>query len=115
MENKGRTDVKAPAPDAHPQTYGPFTRCYEQPSWSTLPLAERARLIARQGKSFATALEVRVVYPPKDGDDEELVDVPWDGRTVGEIVTRGNIVMKEVRPASMTTSVSFCVDEVLMR
>jgi hypothetical protein len=40
---------------------------------------------------------VRVVYPPKDGDVvEELVDVPWDGKTVGEIVTRGNIVMKEV-------------------
>ena len=55
-------------------------------------------MIARQGKSFATALEVRVVYPPKDedGSDVKLVDVPRDGKTVGEIVTRGNIVMKEV-------------------
>jgi acyl-CoA synthetase (AMP-forming)/AMP-acid ligase II len=56
--------------------------------------------MARQGQSFATALDVRVVYPlpedlPSDADPE-LVDVPWDGKTVGEIVTRGNIVMKEV-------------------
>jgi hypothetical protein len=54
--------------------------------------------MARQGTAYATAEEVRVVYPlrDEDGDDVELVDVPWDGKTVGEIVTRGNIVMKEV-------------------
>jgi acyl-CoA synthetase (AMP-forming)/AMP-acid ligase II len=34
------------------------------------------------------------VFPPKD-DANELRDVPKDGKTVGEIVTRGNIVMKE--------------------
>jgi len=52
--------------------------------------------MARQGQSFATAQEVRVVLPAKDGNDDMLVDVPKDGRSVGEIVTRGNIVMKEV-------------------
>jgi len=53
--------------------------------------------MARQGMAFATAQEARVVYPLKDGDtDADLVDVPRDGKTVGEIVTRGNIVMKEV-------------------
>ncbi|KIJ68289.1 hypothetical protein HYDPIDRAFT_173052 [Hydnomerulius pinastri MD-312] len=77
------------------ETYGPFTRCYDQPFWATLPLAERAKLMARQGQSFATAQNVRVVYPPKDENDQDLVDVPKDGKTVGEIVTRGNIVMKE--------------------
>ena len=55
--------------------------------------------MARQGQSFATAQEVRVVFPPKEGEvitgDEVLVDVPKDGKTVGEIVTRGNIVMQE--------------------
>lgn len=40
-----------------------------------------------------TAQEVRVVY---QDDNEELTDVPADGMTIGEIVTRGNIVMKEV-------------------
>ena len=64
-----------------------------------MPLEDRAKLMARQGHAFATASEARVVYPPKEGesDDAELVDVPKDGKTIGEIVTRGNIVMKEVR------------------
>ena len=80
------------------KTYGPFTRCYDHPIWAELPLAERARLMTRQGQSFATAQELRVVYPPKDADDQALVDVPKDGKTLGEVVIRGNIVMKEVRP-----------------
>lgn len=54
--------------------------------------------MARQGHAFATAEEVRVVYPLEEGNlDGPLVDVPRDGKTVGEIVTRGNIVMREVR------------------
>ncbi|KIM67169.1 hypothetical protein SCLCIDRAFT_1210660 [Scleroderma citrinum Foug A] len=77
------------------ETYGPFTRCYDHSFWSKLTLTERARLMARQGQSFATAQEVRVVYPPKHADDQALVDVPKDGKTLGEVVTRGNIVMKE--------------------
>lgn len=54
--------------------------------------------MARQGHAFATAQEVRVVYPLGEGDEESdtLRDVPRDGKTVGEIVTRGNIVMREV-------------------
>lgn len=50
--------------------------------------------MARQGHAFATSHEVRVVYQNENAD---LIDVPADGKTVGEIVTRGNIVMKEVR------------------
>ncbi|CAA7266586.1 unnamed protein product [Cyclocybe aegerita] len=78
-------------------TYGPFTRNYDDPSWANLSLEERARLMARQGHAFATAEEVRVVYPV-EGDavsNGPLKDVPRDGKTVGEIVTRGNIVMKQ--------------------
>jgi hypothetical protein len=52
--------------------------------------------MARQGQSFATAQEVRVVVPAKDDADEVLVDVPKDGKSIGEIITRGNIVMKGV-------------------
>ncbi|KAG8896804.1 hypothetical protein FRC01_011615, partial [Tulasnella sp. 417] len=79
------------------ETYGPFTRSYPHPYWSTVSLEERAKLFARQGHSFATADEVRVVYqiPPDHTGPVELVDVPADGKTLGEIVTRGNIVMKE--------------------
>jgi len=52
--------------------------------------------MARQGQSFATAQEVRVVVPARDDKDEVLVDVPKDGKSIGEIITRGNIVMREV-------------------
>ena len=54
--------------------------------------------MARQGFAFLTSEPARVVYPPKDGEplDAELKDVPADGKTVGEIVMRGNIAMKEV-------------------
>ncbi|KAH9833040.1 acetyl-CoA synthetase-like protein [Rhodofomes roseus] len=81
------------------ETYGPFTRCYDQPSWGSISADDRARQMARQGLAFATSDEVRVVYTLKEGEDPyadtELVDVPKDGKTVGEIVVRGNIVMKE--------------------
>ncbi|KAG8884140.1 hypothetical protein FRB97_005123 [Tulasnella sp. 331] len=58
-----------------------------------------AKLMARQGHAFATSEEARVVYQPASDDPAELkkplVDVKADGKTLGEIVTRGNIVMKE--------------------
>ena len=78
----------------HKQTYGPFTRNYRQPEWNDLEVDERAKFMARQGHAFATAQDARVVVP---GSGDSIVDVPRDGKTVGEIVTRGNIVMKEVR------------------
>jgi len=75
------------------ETYGPFTRGYAQQFYKSLSLDERAKYMARQGHAFVTAQEVRVVY---QDDSDELTDVPADGKTLGEIVTRGNIVMKEV-------------------
>ncbi|VDC01814.1 unnamed protein product [Peniophora sp. CBMAI 1063] len=79
------------------ETYGPFVRNFAQPSWKELSLNERAALTARQGHAFATSTPARVVYPLSDEDggkdDVELVDVPKDGHTVGEVVMRGNIAM----------------------
>lgn len=74
---------------------------YPQPHWKDLPLEQRARNMARQGYSFLTSEAVRVVHQLPDGGaaPAALVDVPKDGRTIGEIVMRGNIAMKEVRRA----------------
>ena len=69
------------------ETYGPSTICEAQPSWSSMTAAELARFKARQGVPHVTAREVRVV-------DEAMVDVPADGETIGEVVMRGNTVMK---------------------
>ena len=79
------------------ETYGPFTRNYHRPNGAITD--EDARIMARQGHSFVTADEVRVVYQHREGEpfDAPLRDVPADGRTLGEVVVRGNIVMKEVR------------------
>ncbi len=74
------------------QVYGltetaPFiTICEPRAEHAELTLAERAKIKARQGVELVTSGELRVV-------DEELRDVPRDGRTIGEIVVRGNVVM----------------------
>ena len=69
------------------ETYGPYTVCEWQSHWNGLSHTERARIKARQGVPHAMADDVRVV-------DENMQDVPADGQTIGEVVMRGNIVMK---------------------
>ena len=66
----------------------PFiTVCEPRPEHDTVNATERAVIKARQGVELITSGELRVV-------DEEMRDVPRDGQTVGEIVVRGNVVMK---------------------
>jgi fatty-acyl-CoA synthase len=66
----------------------PFiTVCEPRPEHDALGATERAVIKARQGVELITSGELRVV-------DDEGVDVPRDGATVGEIVVRGNVVMK---------------------
>ena len=66
----------------------PFiTVCESRPEHETLSGAERAVIKARQGVELITSGDLRVV-------DEEGRDVPRDGATVGEIIVRGNVVMK---------------------
>ncbi|TFY52356.1 hypothetical protein EVG20_g10585 [Dentipellis fragilis] len=78
-------------------TYGPFTRGYTQDSWNALPYEDRVKRLARQGHAFATAHPCRVVYSPSElpagAAPDALVDVPKDGKTIGEIIMAGNIVM----------------------
>jgi fatty-acyl-CoA synthase len=69
------------------ETYGPHTICAWHPEWDALPVGERAELKARQGVAYAFAgMDLRVV-------DQHMNDVPADGRTMGEIIMRGNNVM----------------------
>ncbi len=69
------------------ETYGPFTFCEWQPKWDALPFEERVSLKVRQGVPDITAGEIKVV-------DTKGRDVPWDGKTVGEILVRGNDVIQ---------------------
>jgi fatty-acyl-CoA synthase len=69
------------------ETYGPNTVLHWRSGWDELPEDEQAELRARQGQAHVTADLVRVV-------DDDMNDVPQDGETMGEIVMRGNTVMK---------------------
>ncbi len=64
-----------------------ITVCEPRPEHASLSAAGLAVVKARQGVELVTSGELRVV-------DEHGVDVPRDGQTVGEIVVRGNVVMK---------------------
>ncbi|WP_119269636.1 acyl-CoA synthetase [Taklimakanibacter deserti] len=69
------------------ESFGPALVCAWHEEWTPLPLAERARLTARQGVNFITLEAVRVV-DPETGEDR-----PADGIAMGEIMLRGNTVM----------------------
>lgn len=70
------------------ETYGPAVMCAWKHEWDELPTDERAKLKARQGVRYQvlTGLSVR--------DPKTMQAVPADGETIGEIMFRGNIVMR---------------------
>jgi fatty-acyl-CoA synthase len=69
------------------ETYGPHVVCEMQPGWEGLDVPGRAAVMARQGVPMHVALHLRVV-------DDEMREVPANGKTIGEVVMRGNNVMK---------------------
>jgi fatty-acyl-CoA synthase len=70
------------------ETYGPTTICEWHPEWDQADPEEQSKLRARQGQAYIHSDLVRVV-------DVEMNDVPQNGETIGEVVMRGNNVMKE--------------------
>ncbi|SEI02645.1 acyl-CoA synthetase [Tardiphaga sp. OK245] len=70
------------------EVYGPASVCAEQPGWDALPADERANLKRRQGVPYHLQEAVTVIDP------ETMQEVPRDGETIGEVMFRGNIVMK---------------------
>ncbi|EGD57027.1 AMP-binding protein [Gordonia neofelifaecis] len=75
------------------ETYGPYSVCEPSDGWSELSGDELAVRMSRQGVGMLTADRLRVVLP-EPADDGSLVDVEPDGVQMGEIVMRGNVVMK---------------------
>ena len=70
------------------ESYGPSMVCAWQRDWDGLDLSGRAAKMARQGVRYLT-LEDLIVADPKTRKP-----VPKDGATMGEIMVRGNTVMK---------------------
>src|SRR5450631_693150 len=70
------------------EVYGPASVCAEQPGWDDLPADQRAQLKRRQGVPYPLEENVTVLDPTT------MKPVPRDGDTIGEVMIRGNIVMK---------------------
>ena len=70
------------------ETYGHVTECYwESEKWSELKGEQRAAIKARQGVAFPMMEHITVM-------DQSMSEIPKDGKTQGEIMIRGNSVMK---------------------
>ncbi|MFZ3580850.1 AMP-binding protein [Loktanella sp. DJP18] len=69
------------------ETYGPATECIWNAAWDELPEDERSALKARQGVLMPMMDDIVVM-------DDTMRPVPRDGVTQGEIMMRGNAVMK---------------------
>ena len=82
------------------ETYAPYTICEPQESWKELSTASHARALGRQGVHNIISDQIRVV-------DDAMLDVPADGDTMGEVVMRGNNVMKGYFDDPDTTASAF--------
>jgi len=70
------------------ESYGPATLCAWQDEWNEFDLAAKARMMARQGVRYLTQESTRVMDPAT------MTEVPADAETLGELMLRGNTVMK---------------------
>ncbi len=83
------------------ETYGPATVNAWQPERAALPLAEKALFMARQGVPHPLAADMAVLDPVT------MASVPADGRTLGELMLRGNTVMKGYLKNPAATEAAF--------
>jgi fatty-acyl-CoA synthase len=88
LEGAERIGIKLTHVYGLTEVYGPASVCAEQPGWDDLSAEQRAHFKRRQGVSYPLQEAVTVVDP------QTMHEVPRDGDTVGEVMFRGNIVMK---------------------
>jgi len=70
------------------EVYGPASVAVKRQSWSEESLSEQTRLNGRQGVRYVLQEGMTVMDP------ENMTECPADGSTMGEIMFKGNIVMK---------------------
>ncbi len=70
------------------ETYGPATVCAWQREWEALAAEPRTRLMARQGVGYTTLEDIMIA------ESKTMQPMPSDGESMGELMLRGNTVMK---------------------
>ena len=70
------------------EVYGPSVVCAWQDAWDDLPVEQQAELNARQGVRYPVLEDLAVLDPAS------MAPIPFDGQTLGEVMFRGNTVMK---------------------
>mgnify|MGYP000849041383 FL=1 len=83
------------------ETYGPASVCAKHPEWDALPIDRRAERNGRQGVRYHMQEAITVLDPVT------MEPVPADGETMGEIMFRGNLVMKGYLKNEKATQESF--------
>ena len=82
------------------ETYGHVTECIWDAAWGALPADEKASIQARQGVAFPMMEDITVMDP-------DMTQVTMDGATQGEIMIRGNAVMKGYYKNPQATAKAF--------
>jgi len=83
------------------ECYGPNTVCAWHTEWDELTPAEQATLKARQGVPYVVQEELTVLDP------DTMEPVPADGETIGEVMMRGNVLMKGYLKNPSATEAAF--------
>jgi fatty-acyl-CoA synthase len=83
------------------EVYGPAAVAVQRSSWAGESLSEQTRLNGRQGVRYALQEGMTVMDP------EAMTELPADGQTMGEIMFRGNIVMKGYLKNPKATAAAF--------
>ena len=83
------------------ESYGPATLCAWQEAWSGMSLTERARMMSRQGVPMPTMARVMVA------DSDTQLPVARDGGSMGEVMLRGNTLMKGYLRNEKATAAAF--------
>jgi fatty-acyl-CoA synthase len=101
LEGAERIGIKLTHVYGLTEVYGPASVCAEQPGWDELPAPERAQFKRRQGVPYPLEEAVTVIDP------QTMREVPRDGQTIGEVMFRGNIVMKGYLKNEKATNEAF--------
>ncbi len=83
------------------ETYGPSVVNEWDPKWNNMNPSERSKIKARQGVKYQTLENLSV------NDPNTLKPIPFDGKTIGEVMFKGNVVMKGYLKNSKATNEAF--------